>query len=158
MSRPSSSRRSAARWILVLALGVLSPVVGFGQAPDVPANAEVVARYEQILERALLEHALSELEEAHIGTIHAFSADLLRQHPIEARVDPLFEGADDDQQTSIYEEAFTAWFQRTLTDPPEGVRRVLRGRRGARDALRTAGRDLVGQRAFGASWQRPGRR
>jgi predicted Zn-dependent protease len=52
MSRPSSSRRSAARWILVLALGVLSPVVGFGQAPDVPANAEVVARYEQILERA----------------------------------------------------------------------------------------------------------
>src|SRR5436309_13756851 len=32
-----------------------------------------------------LEHALSRLEEAHIGTIHAFCAELLRQRPVEAR-------------------------------------------------------------------------
>src|SRR5262245_22535876 len=42
-------------------------------------------------ERARLETALEELEVARIGTIHALCADLLREHPIEARVDPLFE-------------------------------------------------------------------
>ena len=35
-------------------------------------------------ERARLDHALSQLEEAHVGTIHAFCADLLRERPIEA--------------------------------------------------------------------------
>ena len=42
-------------------------------------------------ERARLDHALSQLEEAHVGTIHAFCADLLRERPIEAGIDPLFE-------------------------------------------------------------------
>jgi ATP-dependent exoDNAse (exonuclease V) beta subunit len=34
--------------------------------------------------RARLEIALSELEAAHIGTIHAFCAELLRERPVEA--------------------------------------------------------------------------
>src|SRR5947209_56205 len=38
-----------------------------------------------------LEDALARLEEASIGTIHSFCAQLLRERPVEARVDPAFE-------------------------------------------------------------------
>ena len=38
-----------------------------------------------------LDEALETLEEAHVNTIHGFCADLLRERPVEARVDPLFE-------------------------------------------------------------------
>src|SRR5687768_3045982 len=41
-------------------------------------------------ERARLEHASRNLEEAHISTIHGFCADLLRERPVEAGIDPLF--------------------------------------------------------------------
>src|SRR6185436_1195538 len=48
-------------------------------------------------ERARLDDALAHLEAAHIGTIHGFCADLLRERPVEARVDPLFEVAAEDE-------------------------------------------------------------
>src|SRR5205085_2083002 len=35
-----------------------------------------------------LEGAVSRLEEAHIGTIHGFCAELLRQRPVEANIPP----------------------------------------------------------------------
>ena len=113
------------------------------------------------LERSRFDQALSELEEAHIGTIHGFCAELLRQHPIEARVDPLFETVDEDQQTRLFDEALGGWFERTVANPPSGVRRVLRRRArdrrhsGPRDVLRGAGLDLVRQRDFEAPWKRP---
>jgi ATP-dependent helicase/nuclease subunit A len=112
------------------------------------------------VERKRLDVALEELEEAHIGTIHGFCAELLRQRPVEARVDPLFVAADEDQQGRVFEEAFERWFQAVLADPPEGVRRVLRrrardrDRSGARDVLRKAGLALVQQRDFDAPWRR----
>src|SRR5262245_41367287 len=43
-----------------------------------------------------LTDALRQLEEAHIGTIHAFCMDLLKERPVEAGVDPRFEVAADD--------------------------------------------------------------
>jgi ATP-dependent helicase/nuclease subunit A len=104
--------------------------------------------------------ALAELEEAHIGTIHGFCADLLRQRPVEARVDPLFEAADEEQQARLFDEAFGRWFQRVLADPPEGVRRILRhkprgwDRTGPREVLRKAGLALIQQRDFTAPWRR----
>jgi ATP-dependent helicase/nuclease subunit A len=111
-------------------------------------------------ERERLVLALEELEEAHIGTIHGFCAELLRQRPVEARVDPLFEAADEDQQGRLFDEAYDRWFQRVLGDPPEGVRRILRhkprgwDRTGPRELLRRAGLALVQQRDFTASWRR----
>jgi ATP-dependent helicase/nuclease subunit A len=111
-------------------------------------------------ERERLVVALEELEEAHIGTIHGFCAELLRQRPVDARVDPLFEAADEDQQTRLFDEAFGHWFQGVLSDPPEGVRRVLRhkprgwDRTGPRELLRRAGFALVQQRDFTAPWRR----
>ncbi|MGH9331724.1 MAG: UvrD-helicase domain-containing protein, partial [Vicinamibacterales bacterium] len=73
-----------------------------------------------------LDAALARLEEAHIGTIHAFCADLLRERPVEARVDPLFTVLTEPQADRLYAEAFHAWLQEQLADPPEGVRRALR--------------------------------
>ncbi len=111
-------------------------------------------------ERGRLVLALEELEEAHIGTIHGFCAELLRQRPVEARVDPLFEAADEDQQGRLFDEAFARWFQGVLADPPEGVRRILRhkprgwDRTGPRELLRRAGLALVQQRDFTAPWRR----
>src|SRR3954462_15455174 len=40
-------------------------------------------------ERIHLDRALSHLEVARIGTIHSLCADVLREFPVEARVDPL---------------------------------------------------------------------
>jgi len=117
-------------------------------------------------EREALEAALRSLEEAQIGTIHGFCADLLKEHPVEAGIDPLFVVLTEDQARRRYDEAFAAWFQSALRDMPEGVRRSLRrssrpGAGGDADAdgpvdrLRTAGWNLTEWRDFPASWTRP---
>ena len=41
--------------------------------------------------QARLTDAIQRLEEAHVSTIHGFCADLLRERPVEACIDPLFE-------------------------------------------------------------------
>ena len=57
-------------------------------------------------ERAALEAALRSLEDAQIGTIHGFCADLLKEYPVEAGVDPLFVVLTEDQARRRYDEAF----------------------------------------------------
>src|SRR5262245_16140073 len=110
--------------------------------------------------RAYLDGALAELEEARIGTIHGFCADLLRERAVEARVDPQFEVAAEEEKERLYGESFERWFQTILSDPPEGVRRILRRRARDRDALgprlvlRRAGQDLIEQRDFATPWRR----
>jgi ATP-dependent exoDNAse (exonuclease V) beta subunit len=117
-------------------------------------------------ERARLEHALKNLEEAHIGTIHGFCADLLRERPVEAGIDPLFRVLTEGEARRFYDEAFNAWFQEVLEDTPEGVRRSLRrssasartggdSGEGPVDRLRAAGWDLVDWRDFPTAWTRP---
>src|SRR5919204_3807440 len=66
-------------------------------------------------ERARLTSALGRLEVAAIGTIHSFCADLLRERPVEARVDPVFEVMD--EQDRLFDRAFEEWFQRVVADP-----------------------------------------
>jgi ATP-dependent exoDNAse (exonuclease V) beta subunit len=110
-------------------------------------------------ERLRLDDALSKLELAPIGTIHSFCADLLRERPVEARVDPVFEVAAGDQQERLFGAVFDAWFQRTVADPPEGVRRLLRRKvwssdDPSRERLRDAGRDLCEHRDFDGPWRR----
>jgi ATP-dependent exoDNAse (exonuclease V) beta subunit len=105
-------------------------------------------------ERARFEGALAELEAARIGTIHSFCADLLRERPVEAGVDPDLEVLSEEQERELVGRAFTAWFQEVLSDPPEGVRRMLRRRGRAREQLLTACRDLVGRRDHDAPWRR----
>ena len=60
------------------------------------------------------------LEEAHVSTIHGFCADLLRERPVEAGVDPLFEVLTESASARLFDEAFGRWLQEQLADPPEG--------------------------------------
>ena len=108
--------------------------------------------------RERLTNALEHLEEARIGTIHSFCADLLREYPVEAGVDPMFEVAPDDVTGELFETAFERWFQDTLADPGPGVRRVLRrrnlaDREGPRPILSAAAWELLAWRDFDRPWQ-----
>jgi ATP-dependent exoDNAse (exonuclease V) beta subunit len=137
------------------------------------AAGELKLRLREALERARagtadeetrgrLERALQELEEAHVNTIHGFCAELLRERPVEACVDPLFVVLTEPQADRLYARAFRTWLQRTLEDPPDGVRRALRrssapafgggAADGPIDRLRGAGRQLAEWRSFPEPW------
>jgi ATP-dependent exoDNAse (exonuclease V) beta subunit len=108
-------------------------------------------------ERDRLERALEHLELARIGTIHSFCGDLLHERPVEAGIDPLFEVASEEAADALADEAFEGWFQRTLADPPEGIRRILRRRSGMqspREQLRSAMGSLCMHRDFPEPWRR----
>jgi ATP-dependent exoDNAse (exonuclease V) beta subunit len=123
-------------------------------------EAERVAANIQAEERLRLDRALAQLEEARISTIHSLCVDLLRERPVEARVDPLFQVAPDDDARRLFDQAFDLWFQRALESPPPGVRRMLRRRRRGRDpqspraVLQEAAFGLLDHRDFPASWRR----
>ncbi len=130
------------------------------------AAGEMKLRIRTELDRALLRTepgsaareplaaALSELEAAKIGTIHALAADLLRAHPVEADVDPAFEVADGERARLFLRRAFDRFFAERVNDPPEGMRRVLaraaldESREDPRAALFLAASKLVETRDF----------
>ena len=112
-----------------------------------------------------LADAIHKLEEAHVSTIHGFCADLLRERPVEGRVDPLFRVLTEGQSERLFTVAFDAWLQEHLEDPPDGVRRSLRRpsrtmRPGENDEdgpverLRRAAFELSQWRDFRRSWMR----
>src|SRR5271157_333416 len=107
--------------------------------------------------RLHIEEAIAHLEEARAGTIHSFCADLLRERPLEAQVDPQFEPLDEGAAEQLYGEVFRFWLQKALEDPPEGIRRSLR-RRAMDDSplerLQRAAWTLVTWRDFPAAWPR----
>ena len=110
-------------------------------------------------EQSNLLAALEDLEETRIGTIHSFCSDLLRERPVEARVDPAFEVAAEDVAGNLFEAAFERWFEETLKDPGPGMRRLLRRRdaiqgEGPRPIARGAANALREWRDFDASWER----
>jgi ATP-dependent exoDNAse (exonuclease V) beta subunit len=109
--------------------------------------------------RARLDRALTGLEEAHVSTIHGFCAELLRERPVEARVDPLFEVLTEAAAARLFDDAFGRWLQEQLANPPQGVRRALRrsafgGDDGPVERLRKAAWDLAGWRDFTRAWTR----
>jgi ATP-dependent helicase/nuclease subunit A len=113
-------------------------------------------------ERERLQAALPQLEAAAIGTIHAFCSELLRERPVEARVDPQFQVAPEDVARRLFNRVFDRWFEAELDNPGPGVRRVLRqqvrvGRTpadGPRAGLRQAAWTLAQWRDFPAPWRR----
>jgi ATP-dependent exoDNAse (exonuclease V) beta subunit len=118
-------------------------------------------------EAARLDAAVLEFEEAHVSTIHGFCAELLRERPVEARIDPSFEVLTEAASERLYNEAFSAWMEASLESPGEGVKRSLRRPRrmswwqdseegdGPVERLRRAGRDLLQWRDHPAPWRRP---
>jgi ATP-dependent exoDNAse (exonuclease V) beta subunit len=105
-----------------------------------------------------LNRALEQLEQARVGTIHGFCADLLKERPLEAGVDPLFEVATEDEALRIYRRAFDRWLEEKVAAPPPGVRRLLRQsvdweQQGPLDRLFEAGWELADRRDFPALWE-----
>ena len=110
-------------------------------------------------EQERLDRALAQLEVARIGTIHWFCADILRERPVEAEIDPGFSVIADDEASSLLERVFDRWFQQALDDPPEGVRRFLRRQpwsqgSGPRETLLAACAQLVEHRDHPSPWRR----
>ena len=114
-----------------------------------------------------LDHAIAHLGEAQVSTIHGFCADLLRERPVEAGVDPRFEVLDERAAQRIFRQAFETWLHGALDDQPPGVRRALRRRSalfrfeespaadtGPTDRLRRAAWQLAEWRDFTRSWRR----
>ncbi|HET9468914.1 MAG TPA: UvrD-helicase domain-containing protein, partial [Vicinamibacterales bacterium] len=129
-------------------------------------RARIAAR-EGSGESARLDTAVLEFEEAHISTIHGFCAELLRERPVEARIDPAFEVLTETQSDRLFDEAFAASMEAALANPGEGVKRSLRRPRrmswwrqddeeeGPIARLRQAAHDLLQWRDHPAPWKRP---
>ncbi len=119
------------------------------------ARQRAVEQSSEIRQR--LENGLAQLEEAHIGTIHGFCADLLKERPLQAGVDPLFEVATEQESERTYRRVFDRWLEQKLSDPPPGVRRLLRKSpfrdRGPVDELYRAGLTLIDIRDFETPWE-----
>jgi ATP-dependent helicase/nuclease subunit A len=104
--------------------------------------------------------ALKQLEIARIQTIHGLCSDLLREFPVEARVDPQFQVTSATETKAILNRVFSRQFQEVIQDPPEGIRRLLRRRpeglngETAREQLRRAFVAAVDKRDFSAPWRR----
>jgi ATP-dependent helicase/nuclease subunit A len=69
--------------------------------------------------------ALADLEIAPVSTIHAFAADLLRERPVEAGVDPAFAVADELQASLFRTEAWDRWLEKQKDQAPEGLREAV---------------------------------
>lgn len=76
------------------------------------------------VERINIEGALEHLEEASIGTIHSFCAQILRELA-GARVDPAFEELNEQHASRLFERAFRAWFEKQLGADSPGLQRAL---------------------------------
>ncbi len=103
---------------------------------------------------ASYESALARLEEARVSTIHTFCSDLLRERPVEAGVDPSFSAESEATSESLFEQAFSAWFETALHAPGPGLRRALaRKSTGSKtDDLLRAARNLARFRHLARPW------
>lgn len=113
--------------------------------------------------RAYLEDALEHLEEAAIGTIHGFCAQILRERPVEARIDPGFEELTEPEAGRLRDRAFDWWFQRKLDAGSDTLRRALarlawrepwQADSPPAESLKYAGKQLADWRDHTAPWRR----
>ena len=117
------------------------------------------------IEAERLGRAVQQFEEAHVSTIHGFCADLLRERPVEARIDPAFEVLSEGPTIQLFDEAFSDWIQQQLEAPEPGVKRALRRIRprfgpydeddGPIDRIRHAAWELLQWRDHRRPWTRP---
>jgi ATP-dependent helicase/nuclease subunit A len=92
-----------------------------------------------------LRRSLESLDRATVSTIHAFAASLLRERPVEARIDPRFTVADELQTSLLREETWDRWLERQMTEGAIPLARALRLGLKSR-ALRELAWSLVEQR------------
>ena len=76
-------------------------------------------------ERTNLRTARLQLDRAHISTIHAFCATLLRERPVEARVDPGFTVLDSVETSLLQTELWRAWLVLEMDRSPAVLKHAL---------------------------------
>lgn len=84
------------------------------------AAAELRQRFEERLE----ERGLPGRDQAFIGTIHSFCGRLLREHPLEAGLDPAFEELDEEGWPLLVRQFWRRWLERLRADEHPSLRRV----------------------------------
>lgn len=105
--------------------------------------------------------ALRQLDQAFIGTIHSFCAQLLHQRPVEACIDPEFQELDQVQAYELFTRVFREWFEQRLSTPCPTLERVLVRIAWLHDepgdpieSLQRAAWRLVEWRDHAAAWER----
>jgi len=81
------------------------------------AAQEMKSRIAKRLKEEGLEDARRQLENAYIGTIHSFCSRILREHPIEAGVDPAFRVLEEDEANLLKETALEDLIESRFQEP-----------------------------------------
>jgi ATP-dependent helicase/nuclease subunit A len=93
------------------------------------AAGELKVRVRAALDCALsgprLREELANLERAQMTTIHSFCAAILREHPVEAAVDPQFAVADQLRGKLLREQAWAGWLETELAGHPTALRQAM---------------------------------
>jgi ATP-dependent exoDNAse (exonuclease V) beta subunit len=76
-------------------------------------------------QRARLVSALHNLEKAFIGTIHSFCASILRQRPVEARLDPQFQELAEMESSRLFSGVFRSWLEERLASGSTTLNRAM---------------------------------
>jgi ATP-dependent exoDNAse (exonuclease V) beta subunit len=77
-------------------------------------------------ERYHLREARRQFDRAPIATVHAFCAELLRERPVEARVDPDFTVLDAFAASLLRHEVWREWLAQEMERSPEVLKQALR--------------------------------
>ena len=85
------------------------------RAQTEPEGSELASRFER---------ALTELDRAFLGTIHAFCGKLLRERPLEVALDPNFQEVSDEDWVELKASFWRRWVERARVADDEGLRRL----------------------------------
>ena len=119
---------------ILLKEGVALPRVAAITFTD-KAAGELVERLRIKLERSfddptldpvLIRQALKDLEQASISTIHSFCSSIIREYPVEAKVDPRFAVLDQVQADALENQAWEGWLKKALAQEVELLSRFLK--------------------------------
>ncbi len=77
-------------------------------------------------ERQHLRTARTQLAHAQISTVHAFCATLLRERPVEARIDPDFTILDESRANLLRSEAWQEWLTQEMERSPHVLKQAFR--------------------------------
>jgi ATP-dependent helicase/nuclease subunit A len=89
------------------------------------ARLDAAARDAEGDERVRFRLSLDRFDQAQISTIHALAGTLLRERPVEARLDPEFQTLDDTGAELGFDEAWNEWLDDQLAGDPPAARRAL---------------------------------
>lgn len=122
------------------------------------AAGEIKQRLSQRFQEEKLVSARQELESAYISTFHGFSARLLRNHPVEAGVDPEFRVLESEEAELLKEEALDEAVAALYDEqsPAFGIFREY-GENGVREAIasiyHTAGQEGLRLAEYFLKWR-----